>query len=373
MNLNPRSIYNKVEEFITFVEEHEISCIFLSESWERPEFNLNQLINIEDFSRVSNPHQRVGVGGRPALVINTKQYYVRNLTNSLIDIPWGCEATWALLTPKNVTNASIVQKIAVCSLYCKPDSRTKTRLLDHISQAYSILSSKFPTGLHFILAGDTNDLKLDAILHLNPRMKQMVVGMTRMNPPRMLDPFITTLGCFYQVPEILAPLGADPGTNGKASDHMIPVMRPINAIDNQCARSFNKIKVRPIHKSGMQQLRKWFESQEWTLILSNKSVDEKAELLLSQVLSAVNKYLPEKEIKVASDDQPWFTQPLKKLDRRRRREYRKNRISPKYKRLSRLYQKKLNKAKKSYKLPMIDDKVFQTGRVVLKTKADYKI
>ena len=233
MNLNPRSIYNKVEEFITFVNEHNISCIFLSESWERPEFNLNQLINIEDYSVVSNPHQRVGVGGRPALVINTKQYYVRNLTNTLIDIPWGCEATWALLTPKNVTNASKVQKIAVCSLYCKPDSRTKTKLLDHISQAYSIISTKFPTGLHFILAGDTNDLKLDAILHLNPRMKQMVEGMTRMNPPRMLDPIITTLGCFYQVPEILSPLGSDPGTNGKPSDHMIPVMRPINSIENQ--------------------------------------------------------------------------------------------------------------------------------------------
>ena len=281
MNLNPRSIYNKVEEFITFVKEHNISCIFLSESWERPEFNLNQLIDIEDFSIVSNPHQRVGVGGRPALVINTKQYYVRNLTNTLIDIPWGCEATWALLTPKNVTNASKVQKIAVCSLYCKPDSRTKTKLLDHISQAYSIISTKFPTGLHFILAGDTNDLKLDAILHLNPRMKQMVEGMTRMNPPRMLDPIITTLGCFYQVPEILSPLGSDPGTNGKPSDHMIPVMRPINSIENQCARSFNKITVRPIHKSGMQLLRSWFESQDWTKIIATESVDEKAELLLS--------------------------------------------------------------------------------------------
>ena len=128
------------------------------------------------------------MGGRPALVINTKQYHVKNLTNSLIDIPLGCEATWALLTPKNVTNASKVQKISVCSIYCKPDSRTKTRLSDHISQAYSIISSKFPTGLHFIIAGDTNDLKLDAILQLDPRMKQMVVGMTRMNPPRMLDP-----------------------------------------------------------------------------------------------------------------------------------------------------------------------------------------
>ena len=87
MNLNPRSIYNKVEQFITFVKEQAIQCIFLSESWERPEFNLAELINIEDFTVISNPSQRKGVGGRPALVINTKDYYVRNLTNSLIEVP----------------------------------------------------------------------------------------------------------------------------------------------------------------------------------------------------------------------------------------------------------------------------------------------
>ena len=135
-------------------------CAFLSESWERPEFNLSQLLHIEDFTVISNPHQRKGMGGRPALIINTKFFHVRNLTNTLIDIPWGCEATWALLTPKNVTSASKIQKIAVCSLYCKPDSRTKTKLLDHISFVYKVLSTKFQTGLHFILAGDTNDLRL---------------------------------------------------------------------------------------------------------------------------------------------------------------------------------------------------------------------
>ena len=138
------------------MKEQAVQCIFLSESWERPELTLSELIQLEDFTVISNPHQRVGVGGRPALVINTKHYYVRNLTNSLIEIPWGVEATWAILTPKNVTNASKIQKIAVCSLYCKPNSKMKTRLLDHISVAYSIISSKFTTGLHFILAGDTN-------------------------------------------------------------------------------------------------------------------------------------------------------------------------------------------------------------------------
>ena len=193
MNLNPRSIYNKVQAFATLIKEHQVHCVFLSESWERPEFDLSQLIDMEDFSVVSNPHQRKEVGGRPALVVNSKFYHIRNLTNSFIQIPWGCEATWALLTPKNVTNASKIQKIALCSLYCKPDSRTKTKLLDHISYAYNLLSAKFPTGLHFILAGYTNELKLDSILQLNPRMHQVVRGFTRLNPPRMLDPIITTL------------------------------------------------------------------------------------------------------------------------------------------------------------------------------------
>ena len=119
INLNPRSIYNKVNEFITFIKEEKVQCVFLSESWERPEFNLTQLLNIEDFTVISNPHQRRGTGGRPALIISTKHFFVRNITNTLLAIPWGCEAVWALLTPKNVSSASQIQKIAVCSLYCK--------------------------------------------------------------------------------------------------------------------------------------------------------------------------------------------------------------------------------------------------------------
>ena len=34
-NLNPRSIYNKVDEFCAFVDEEEIDIVFLSESHER--------------------------------------------------------------------------------------------------------------------------------------------------------------------------------------------------------------------------------------------------------------------------------------------------------------------------------------------------
>ena len=56
MNINPRSIYNKIQEFITLVQEENIQCVFLSESFERPEFDLSRLIRMEDYTVISNPH-----------------------------------------------------------------------------------------------------------------------------------------------------------------------------------------------------------------------------------------------------------------------------------------------------------------------------
>ena len=97
-------------------------------------------------------------------------------------------------------------------------------------------------------------------------------------------------------------------------------MRPITVFNNKCTRTYHEVTVRPIKKSGMKQLRDWFENQNWSDILNQESVDDKAQILQGMILDAVNEYLPEKVIKIASDDEPWVTQPLKRLDRRRRRE-----------------------------------------------------
>ena len=140
---------------------------------------------------ISNVHQRNGKGGWPALIINNSKYHVENLTNTMISIPWGVEITWAMLTPKQVTPRSIVKKIAVASIYSKPNSVKKTLLLDHIAESYHLLNSKYQSGLYFILAGDTNELKLDSILNLSPSLKQLVESPTRLNPDQILDPIIS--------------------------------------------------------------------------------------------------------------------------------------------------------------------------------------
>ena len=201
INLNPRSAMNKVNELKSFIEEEEIDLAFISESHDRENRKLEDNIGLENHVVISNIHQREGKGGRPALIVNISKYDVQNLTNSVIQVPWGVEVTWALLTPKNVSNNSTIQKIVLGSIYSKPNSKKKTAMLDHISETYNFLSTKYGKGVYWMLAGDTNDLKLDQILSLSPNFRSLVKKPTRLNPDNILDNIITDLGKWYQAPE----------------------------------------------------------------------------------------------------------------------------------------------------------------------------
>ena len=75
-NLNPRSVYNKVEEFHTLVEQEEIDLLFMSESWERDYQTLDQIIKLENHTIISNVHRRTGTGGRPAIFANNSKFEV---------------------------------------------------------------------------------------------------------------------------------------------------------------------------------------------------------------------------------------------------------------------------------------------------------
>ena len=135
-NLNPRSLYNKIDEFRAFIINEEIDVTFLSESWERDNIRLKDLINLEEFEVISNFSQRKEIGGRPAPVANKNKYHIKDITNNLVQIPWGVEAVWCLLTPVNVTPRSKIKNIACCSFYFKPDSKKQTAFIDHISDTY---------------------------------------------------------------------------------------------------------------------------------------------------------------------------------------------------------------------------------------------
>ena len=320
----------------------------MSESWEREEYTLDKALEMTDYEVISNVHQRIGKGGRPAIIANKQLFDVENLTNTLISIPWGIEIVWAVLTPKNIDNTSSIQKIAVASIYSKPDSRKKTLLLDHIAEVYNLLCSKYKKGLHWILCGDTNDLRLDPILNLNSSFRQVVRDFTRMNPPRILDPIITSLASFYQIPLCLPPLDPDPDCNGKPSDHKMVLMSPISVINNNPARVIQQVSFRPITESGLQKMQSWLEKQEWREISYEKSAHKKAELLQKCLVKKYEEFFPCKTKKISSDDQPFYNEKLVRLKRKKCREYRKHRRSSKWKALHEAYKNEISKAKRQF-------------------------
>ena len=105
---------------------------------------------------------------------------------------------------------------------------------------FYILSAKYGKGLHFCIAGDTNELKLNSILSLSSNLVQVVTQPTRIDPKTayeaILDPVNMTLSQYYQEPLCLDPLDPDPDKNGKKSDHWIVLLKPINVINNKSAR-----------------------------------------------------------------------------------------------------------------------------------------
>ena len=288
-------------------------------------------------------------------MINNKKFIVQDLTQNVIKVPWGVEVVCALLTPKNVQNDSLIQKIVVGALYMKPNSKKKTATIDHISDVYNQLGLKYQKGLHWIIAGDANDLKLDMILQLSNNMKQMVSNFTRLNPPQILDPIITDLGKFYHKPIILPPLDNDPDKNGKPSDHKIVKMSSISNINNKPARSKRELTFRPLPESRMKKMKEWFEVQQWENVIKVTSAHKKTEILQNTCIEALDKYLPTKTVTFTTDDTPWITPQIKTQIRRRKREYTKNRKSLKWFVLDEKIKRKIEAAKEKYYTNMIED------------------
>ena len=148
-NINPRSIYNKKEEFHTLVKEEDLDLIFISESWERAYLPLHEIIQLENYTVVSNVHQRTEIGGRPAIIVNNSKYHIQNLTNSVIQIPWGVEAVWCILTPKNITHDSKIQKNAFVLSIRNLTQIEKPYYWIIFLMLFNVLSTKYTRGLHW--------------------------------------------------------------------------------------------------------------------------------------------------------------------------------------------------------------------------------
>ena len=191
----------------------------------------------------------------------------------------------------------------------------------YISETYNFLSSKYSNGLFWLMAGDTNELKLDLILHLDPKLRQVVEEPTRIVSDGILDPIITDLTKYYNVPECLKPLNADCICHRKPSDHKMILLKPLAKFNNKIKRKQRVVNICPLPESKLLQFENWLKDQQWEQLLTFETSHEKAEFLQNVLIKKINALLPVKTVRFCNEDQPFFTPELKILDRRRKNEF----------------------------------------------------
>ena len=124
MNINPRSIYNKCDEFSLLLEQYAAEVICVSESFERDNLPLDKLLKLEDYEIISMVKRRQFKGGNPAILIKKEKFTIKRICPDPVCVPDGVEAIWALISPRNNQNKRF-NYIAVCSLYYRGPKSTK--------------------------------------------------------------------------------------------------------------------------------------------------------------------------------------------------------------------------------------------------------
>ena len=348
---NVRSLWPKVKHFSEDIHERDIGLALLTEVWQKKDkkrhiFEIEKLLKMEGLKYISTTRPSGKRGGGAAIVADMKKFYLEKLE---ILIPYNLEIVWGLLRPRSDLATGFKEIIAV-SFYCPPRSPKKSKLLDHILTTVHMLLSKYPNA-GLIIGGDKNDLNISSLIAGIPRVRQIVTKNTHKS--KILDIIITNLHQFYQVPEIVPPVQPDDPTRGVPSDHSTPLALPVSA-DNHVTREYRTATVRPLPESGIELFNQWMTTLNWEpmLTLSDEGVEltptEQVEKLQSTIEKKLNEIFPMKTIKTSCSDKPFITSELKKLDRKKKKEYRKKGRSEKYLRLQSEFQMKYKKAAKKY-------------------------
>ena len=327
---NMRSLFPKVGNFKTDMLERGIDVAFVSEVWEQSEKKehaneIERMLEIDGLKYLSHSRPSYKKGGGVALIINQD-----NFTCDKLDVftPDNLEVIWGLLKPK--ASSAKYSKIVVCTFYFPPNARVGRKLADHLVGTLQMLCSRYPD-CGIIMGADKNSLNIQPILNCGLNLKQMVDKATING--KILDICITNLSKYYNSPIIVPPVGPDDPTKGKLSDHWVPVCIPHTDRYNPPHRTWKLHTFRPLPDSNVRNFGQWITGEDWDSISKDLSPTEQALMIEKLIEDNLNKYCPEKTVKIGSQDKAWITGELKTIHRRRQREYNKYGKSAKYKRL----------------------------------------
>ena len=296
----------------------------------------------------AKPPNKKGVSyGGAAIVVNLQKFSIEKLN---VHIPNNLEIIWGLLKSKNPS--AKYKRIIVCSFYSPPNKRRNTKMADHIVSTLQMLMAKLP-GCGIILGADRNYMDIKPILNFGLRLKQVVDRNTRLDT--ILDIIIMNTNCYYNSPIIAPPITPDDPMKGKPSDHWVPVCTPHTDRYTPASRNFKTIKYRPLPESSLHKFGEWIVAEDWKSIKDDLLPTEQVIAFEKLLLEKLDKFCPEKSMRISSQDKAWITAELKTIDRQKNREYIKRGKTLKYKNLEQKFRLKYKAEAEKYLRKNMDD------------------
>ena len=153
----------------------------------------------------------------------------------------------------------------------------------------------------------------------------------------------------------MPPLENDENVRGAPSDHLIVIMRPLSKFSQIAEKKYKMIHYRPFPDSGIRIMGTWLQSLSWQSIYNEKCPSKKADLFENILMKKIEEIFPMKSIRVNEKDKPWVDEKLKNIDRRRKREYNKNKKSDKWKSLNIEFLERAERLKLDYNKNVVED------------------
>ena len=344
---NLRSLWPKLNNWKNDTLERQISLSLLSEIWQRKgnkkhRNEIEKMLQIDGLKYISTPRPSSKRGGGCAVVAYSPHFSLEKID---IPIPSSVEVVYGLLRAKN-PSAKFKEIISV-AFYSPPRSRKKNQLLDHIVTTCHVLLTKYPNAALFI-GGDRNELSISPLLNSIPKLRQINTRNTCNG--KVLDVLMTNIPELYSLPEIIPPVQPDNPDVGCPSDHNPVIATPLFNTDAAHSSSNEYIvkQSRPLPESGVHEFGQWLVGEKWGFMDDNYSSTKQAQVFEEKIAQKLNSMLPQKQFKISNRDKPYITADLKKLDRLKKREYRKHGKSEKYIQLKEKFNLKMKQAVKNH-------------------------
>jgi hypothetical protein len=193
---------------------------------------------------------------------------------------------------------------------------------------------------------ETRTLPLNPLLLALPRFAQIVAHNTQ--GEKIIDVLIMSCPELYTVPLGTPPVLPDDPHHAAPSDHRVPMARPLALAPEAVTNVYREKVYRPLPDSMVRVFMKWILSEAWDMIPVDGSPTEQVEIFQEIVDLKVKEMFPQKKVRISNKDKVFITSELKTLDKRKKREWRKNGKSERYLQMKTEFTLKYKKAARDH-------------------------